>query len=312
MEQRVSRILFADDFLSAGVTTPNNLATTQLGLYSRNGKLVDEVGADNSIFYCVQGVGNTRLAPIWGSPIYYHHVTTLKLNSYQAPVNQVTTITMPAPLVAGDEYSIRVVYKFNKDYYSNRQETQLFSVYITDAIVLGGAAALATEFETVINAIQTGYAFNEFRMHITPSTAGADLILTGDTEEVRFEVFMWKNIEQAPTGATIVYTTDADQGVGTYNLVREMEDYIHGHLGHMNRTKWPIDTPTFYSTSGVCYDMITIEHHNISTTGSVGVQEYQHNPVSTIIAVDNSAGITAGLFAKLQALIPASTVTPAF
>jgi hypothetical protein len=297
MEQRVFKTIIGSSIVSAGATSPEALLDGQVGVYARNMVLTDEGTADNSVIYLVQG--NTAGYPKWSDPIVINKATSYAIRDYEASANQVTDITIPAgaTLAVGDQIFLHLLYKHNKDYWSERQEKYTYTVTVTAAHLAGVAADLiAAEFAVFIN---DGAAYFGTRTHVTATSAAAVLTLTGLDEIVNFEAIL-SNYDVA-VGA-VVYTTPGDLGNGTYRQVSDMEDYQKGWYGFDNRRKWPVDEYTLAATVGTCYDTIVLEHHNIASTGSIGSDAYVRNPLSTVIALEQGAA-SAALQVVLDALI---------
>jgi hypothetical protein len=229
--------------------------------------------ADTDTIYIAEGTGETYTKVneagtavtgvrklIVSDPIEAKNVISYLGRSYSALVQQVVTITPSLTPVVGTEYTLRVVY--TDSYERPGQIAVTYRVTCTVATV----ANLITLFTAKINTHTTR------RIDATDNTT--TLILTGrampysitDTVNaidefymVNFKVTLLSNNYTVAT--TVVYTTAPFPGNGTWQRVRDAEKKAQSYKGIMNRTVFPVYTPTMRTVASTNYDAIIIEHN---------------------------------------------------
>jgi len=224
-------------------------------------------------------------------------IVAVRLEEYRAPVAQVVTVTIPAPVVDND-YVLVVVDKADKEILQRRQDRQTYSV---KAVTGETATTLAAKFRALINADQSS--------HLVASGTGASLVLTAQTDGVDaaglpgsqhyFEAFLSTRDglgnEQSLKSA-VVNTTAVDFGNGTYVQVKEIERFAQGYEGYLNRTKFPVELyPSDLSAAGT-YDLIVLAYNNKYYSNSTVFGDRVSDPIEIVIAV------TAGATTALEAL----------
>lgn len=216
--------------------------------------------------------------------------------SYSAAVQQVVTVTPSLTPVVGTEYAIRIVY--TDTYERPGQVAYTYRVICTAATV----ANLCTLFTAKIN--------GHTQRRVTAADNTTNFTLTGRampydiTDTVNaidefyqpiFRVFPVSNNFTAAT--TIVYTTNASAGNGTWQRVRDAEKRAQSYKGIMNRTIFPIQTPTMRTVASTNYDTIVIE----SNKPYFSPDSYNKTTrVTTEIYIVDGASQTANVLAVLD------------
>jgi hypothetical protein len=256
--------------------------------------------ADSDIIYICQGTGSTYnyvneegtavstnrkillSDPIEGALVKNYHGV-----SYAAKAEQVTTITPDTP-VLGTEYLVRIVYKDMNEHPG--QFTQTYRAVATGTNV-------DTDLIDLLLAKINGHAGSR-----VVASGTTTLILTGkpipacttglsDLEEFRmveFEAFINKisvataTLGQWQDSGTVVYTSAADYGSGTWEVVRDMEKRALPYRGVTNFTVFPVYSPTVCTVVSATYDLIVIEHDKSYL--SPDNQYIKQAPLTTVIA----------------------------
>ena len=265
--------------------------------------------ADTDTIFICQGTGDTYdytdeegtavstvRKIILSDPIEGKLVKKFTGTSYDAKSEQIDTYTLTGLVpVVGTEYFVRIVYKDMNEHPG--QFTQTYRIIATDALL----ATFVVAMNAKIN------AHSGRRVNCTTNTT-TTLVLTGraipgcttgtsDLEEFRmveFESFLnyidsdgnWAiNTATAPSPVRTV----ADYGVGTWELIRDMEKRALPYLGVHNFTMFPVQVPTVRVVKDETYDMIVIEHDKSYV--SPDNQYVKQAPLTTVLAIaDNAAG----------------------
>ena len=253
--------------------------------------------ADTDIIYICQGTGTTydyvneagtsvttNRKILLSDPIEGKLVKKYTGISYAAKAEQVTTITPDTP-VLGTEYLVRIVYKD-----MNEHPGQFTQTY----------RAIADGVDVDANLIDHLIAkINGHKGARVVASGSTTLILTGkpipecttsvnDLEEFRmveFEAFI--NKVSTTTGrwedsGSVAYTSAADYGSGTWEMVRDMEKRALPYLGVTNFTMFPVKQPDMRTVKSTTYDLIVIEHDKSYI--SPDNQYIKQAPLTTVIA----------------------------
>lgn len=327
MNKRTFKIYF--HYATTGTTltnasTPTNLAVGEIGIFKDNmlGLAAGDTYARNELtasrtegIYVMQrnglGVNDFTAPPM---RIVGHQITSIKHCAYQAPVDQVTTITIPSGTPVAGDYHLRVLYTWDKDLFSLRPDRIDYSMY-TDGTKTW--ATMLTELVAIVNSDN----YNGRRaVSAAVATVGPNevLTLTGikpvgsgygiydiQSCEVRFDACVVNATGDDTIGT--VATTASNTGKGAiFKMLRE-EDYMKGYLGQDNRRGFPVDQPRYFAnTAGVTgWDTVTIEHYTRHTTGDIGQLEFKESPLTTIIAYRTglSGAVKTAMFGGFNSFI---------
>lgn len=211
--------------------------------------------------------------------------------SYAAPANQVSYVGYNTSSGSIDvqpytDYKLTILFTHDTDMYAEQHVPRTY-YYTTGAS--DTQATVAAAFVTMINA-------DEFYGVVAASVnSGANygIRLTGQNldfivgqykyNKMRFEVLL------SGFGTTAVtLNTAASLGVGTYEQIAELEWFVNGFDGVINRVHFPAPTGTTDAVSGETYDVIAIEHYlsdeNYAISGTKPARAL------TMIAVPDTAG----------------------
>jgi hypothetical protein len=265
--------------------------------------------ADSPIIYIAEAIGQTYSTTneagttvtgirklIVSDAIEGNKVTSYLGRAYAAATAQVVTITPSLTPVVGTEYTLRVVYTDTYD--RPGQVAVTYRVICTAATV----ANLCTLFTAVIN--------KHTQRRITATDGTTNIVLTGrvmpyditDTVnaideyyQVNFKVTLLSNNFTAAT--TVVYTTAATPGNGTWQRVRDAEKIAQSYKGVMNRTHFPVFTPTMRTVASTNYDTIVIE----SEKGYFSPDSYNKTTrLTTELYIVDGASQTANVLSVLN------------
>lgn len=324
MLQRTSKLLIGKDISrdaqvvdGAVITTTagsTGLADGEIVVLDKNFNVLaaGKTIADTDIIYICQGTGSTfdyanELGTavtgvrklLFSDPIEGAKVKNYKGVSYSAIVEQVTTITPDTP-VLGYDYVLRIEYK---DMISpSGQFTQTYRVTADGVDV----------HTNLIDLLQAKIAKHK-GCRIT-ATGTTTLILTGkaipeattgfnDVRPYSQVVFTARIIKVSQTAGqegqwiesgTVVYTTPAFAGSGTWEQIRDLEKDNWAVRGAQNFMPYPYASfpEQRVSTSGT-YDLIVIEHDRSYL--SPDNQYIKQAPLTTVLAfVVPSAGTQEG------------------
>jgi len=246
--------------------------------------------------------GSKRLR--FSDPIEGAKVRSYRAEPFVVKAEKVVTLAaVTAPLVAGTEFVLRLVYKDIKEHPGQFTQTYRFTLV---------AGALTTT--DLFNGLRT--ALNGHSGRRVDGTGAATLILTGreipecctgltDIDKfnmVDFTVYLnyvdadgnW----QAVTGAAQTLTTPLAYGSGNWEQIRDIEKAQMAHLGITNLTHFPVVSPAMSTVVDSYYDMIVIEHDK--TYLAPNNQGVEQTPITTVIALATAVtGINAGTQAGL-------------
>lgn len=227
---------------------------------------------------------------VFSDKIRIKDVSAVNKQVYTAKTEQVVTIALGTP-VEGGEYVITVIDTSDDEILTQRQNKRVYTIVAASGET---SATLATKFRTAINADPASI--------VTASGSAANVVLTADvntatvnaageySKQYTFEAF---SAQASVFGyyqgfGTVTYTTAPVFGSGLFYQVRTLEQRGLGYTGVTNRTKFPVETPTYTTVPGTNYDVYVIEVERAYDSNSETFGEVS-SPVSLIIPVTTTA-----------------------
>lgn len=326
--------IFVSKDVTVDATGLSDLADGELAIVKADGKTLMTAGetlADSEYFYIAQGTATA------GEPILSPRIEGARIRKWTGkeytPVTQqvsyigynenITTYALnnANDFTAGDVLIIHVNLSYDKEMRSNRTWNRTFFHTVTAAGV-ADTAVITADFVSQINSdpvlknLITASA-------VTDGTGAYDGIKLvgkaiahssyGKLQQVVFEVtldgdawntdhgvdefgYIYYNGTKTATGTN---SNVATKGIGTYDLVLDLERFAAGYNGQTNRTLFPIDPFTAYALSTEAYDMYVIEVANVSE--SVSGDTLVLKPQNIFIAVPYDAAANNG--AALEAIL---------
>lgn len=278
--------------------------TSEYLIIKEDGSIVDATEAldrEDKITIVVNAPDGTK---VFSDKIRIGDITAYETQTYTAKTEQVITITLPTP-TAGNEYTVSVIDKSDKEILQCRQNKRTYSVIAATGET---ATTLGDKFRTLINADTASIvaATGTTTLILTAKSVASTANIIGEFPAQYFFDVTSTQLNPTtypipyPTAAgTIAYTTAVAFGSGNFWQIRKLEQRGIGYTGVTNRTKFPVESGTFTSVSGTNYDVAIIEDDNRHDTNVV-VEGQKHSPRTTIIACTN--GSSTGLFAILARL----------
>jgi hypothetical protein len=313
--QRTTKLLIGKDISrdaqvvdGAVITTTagsTGLADGEIVVLDKNFKVMaaGQTIDDTDTIYICQGTGSTfdyanelgtpvltvrRL--LFSDPIEGVLVKSYKGVSYSAIVEQVTTITPDTP-VSGYDYVLRIEYKdmphpsgqFTQTYRvtadGTNVDTNLIDLFLAKLAKHSGARVTGSGSTTLI---LTGKAIPEATTGFNDVRGYDQVVFTAriiKVSQTAGQEGQW--IESG----TVVYTTAASAGSGTWEQIRDMEKDNWAGRGFrgFNAMPYPYQTyPDQRVTVGGTYDLIVIEHDKSYL--SPDNQYVKRAPLTTVIA----------------------------
>jgi hypothetical protein len=194
------------------------------------------------------------------------------------------------------EYSLHIVFKHNKDIWSQRQHKKTFH-YTTG--IGATAAEIVDAFVDLINNDE------ETSSLVVAANVGPDLgiSITGlvqpyntldEFEQVQFELALDGGFGGSSETTLFEFgagnSVNRENGSGTYELVRDIENDMQGYEGITNRVGFPVPDFPFYAEAANEYDVYSIQHDDVH--GSSSLNRDIASPMVDIIAVPRASGIT--------------------
>lgn len=264
------------------ITLSSGLADGEVVVLDKNRKVLaaGSTIADSDTIYICQATGSTynyslpdgtavtssrkvRLSdPIKGNLVKAYTGTSYAAKSEQTIVFDVTAT---AAVVVGTEYILRVVYKDMNEHPGQFTATYRHTPAVT---------TLATWTDNMMDAVNahsgrrvqatsTGTSITLTGLPIPECTSGlTDIDKFSMVEFDAFLLYVDSNDYWQELTITSKTTTPADYGVGTWELMRDMEKDSWGYLGITNRTHFPVQVPDACVVKNATYDVIHIEHDN--------------------------------------------------
>lgn len=311
MLNRVNKVLIGKDISRtgslalAGGTSAGNLVDGEIVVLDKDLNIATAgvTIADTDTLYIIQGLSETFTfkradtgAAVTGArrfkisdPIEGRLVKKYEGVSYSAPAEQVDTIVCTSLVAtAGTEYVLRLVYKDINEHPGQFTQTYRYTTVTGDAFGDIGDALVAA-----VN--------GDDGSRVTAAFGTPDLTLTGlprpecttglnDLDEfiiVRFDTFL--NVVNSDgfweTSAydSLTKTTAADEGIGTWEILRDAERRELSYEGIDNRIHYPVLIPELTTVVAETYDLIVIESDKSYV--SPDNQYVKQAPLSTCIAI---------------------------
>ena len=320
-----NRIVLIGKDVNITATNLGNLAEGELCVLKQDGTLLTagETISDTPYITIVRG-GATTGDHYFSQKITGANVKRWKGSEYAAAVEQVTYIGSDgangsiSPVTDSTEYTLHIIFKNDKTVFSEHQERRSFSYTSSSS---ADQQEIADAFVELINADAVCKDYLTASETNNGADYGIKLLAKAQTyskndgyEQINFEVAL----DDAFTNATridekgYVYLNGAtpttvgstsvapDPGVGTYELVCDMENFALGQRGLTNRTGFP--TPSgldLMAEATEKYDIYVIAHDDIHA--SANLNGYVESPLATIIAIPYDAA--AGNGGALEALL---------
>lgn len=313
---RDAQIVAGEDI--ATVIASGNIASGEVVVLDKNKNVLaaGSTKSDTDTIYLAQGTGETfsytneagtttttNRKVVFSDPIQASGIKSYKGAAYTAKQEQVTTITYPAvATTVGREYILRIVYKDLAEHPG--QFTQTIRRVCTSATQATHVASLVADINNFpgirVTAADSGGAVFTLTGKAIPECTTS----VNDIEEYRqvsFEVFVnyINSSDQTVTlGATITKTNAPYPGVGTWELVRDMEKVAQGYKGITNKTHFPVIKPDMQTVVSTNYNLITIEHDNSYLSSDN--QVVKKTPITTVLALVDGAAQGTDILAALN------------
>lgn len=303
-----------------------DLEVGEIGVFKNDGAVL---AGDLSTAEYIQIVQGTEDGPKFSDRIYGASVKGYKGSSYAAATEQETFIGSngvtgdieggDSGVAVGEEFSLHVVIKgFDKDLYSKRQLRKSFShvaVAGTEEELRDGlfAAIVGDDFFQDAATAKAGAlirvdkttAGGNFGIKFTALAQTAKSLDEG--EQVMFEIALDKGFTSATridelgyvyldgaaptaTGSTSVVPV---RGTGTYQAVKDLEEFAQGFQGITNKVGFPVSDYPKYAETAANYDLIVIEHDHVHASGNL--ESAVAAPAMTIIALLEASTDAAAL-----------------
>jgi hypothetical protein len=297
-------------------TSPANLEEGEIMVIGADGNALAGALSTSEYIQIVQGTAD---GPKFSDKIFGANVKAFKGSSYAAAVEQETFIGSngvtgdieggDSGVAVGEEFSLHVVIKgFDKDLYSKRQLRKSFSHTASagteEELRDGLFAAIVGDdaFQDNVTAkagalieIEKTTAGGNFGIKFTALAQTASSLDEG--EQVVFEVVLDKGFTSATrldelgyvylngaaptaTGATSVVPV---KGTGTYQAVKDLEEFAQGFQGITNKVGFPVADYPKYAEAAANYDVVVIEHDHVHASGNL--EQSVAAPAMTIIAL---------------------------
>jgi hypothetical protein len=262
---------------AAGVTNPSEVAEAEVVAFNvddySTGTLDLDAATTVDRVVFVQGVP-TGETPIF-SPVFnvsdIKYASQVKTTAYQAPVAQVTTVTVDVTTENTGVATLRVV-RADAGFMPHER--------VTVETTLDGKTATQVAAALVVALNNNSQTF------VTATSSGAAITLTGATG-VSFET----SLDDYTNDWTIAATTTPNFGTGTTEHVSNLEQIAYGG-NYTNRIYLPV-TPPSYVVAGKNYNLTTVRIPTNTTPNISSANAY----VELIIAVTaGGTGINLNTF----------------
>jgi len=219
-------------------------------------------GLTFTIIYKDLNNDNFRRGPIVATETL--HPYTQK--AYTAPTLQVDTLQVPATVVAGDQYIIRLAVPNYAEMISQQDEVYFYGNYVAatgdnaDAVALGLQLSLKGRLDSLPSPIADVTVSTDT---VTVTAVAQTYVRSKfDGKPVYFHLTLANPQDIAQDRTT---TVPANPGAGTYNQVAGMEEFYAGYQSDwLNRTAdFPGDgNPTFAAEVGATYGSSVFTYRN--------------------------------------------------
>jgi hypothetical protein len=324
--ERPYKILIGKDGIEANATGLANLEVGEIAVIEKDGTIL--AGALSTTEY-IQIVQGTVDGPKFSDKIYGASVKAYKGASFAAAVEQISMIGYNGnagdieggSVAVGEEFSFHVVIKgFDKDLYSTRQLRKSFS-YVAEAATQASVADGLKARLVGDAAFQDGATAKAgalIRVDVLSSGANRGIKLTAlaqvpgkldEGEQVIFEIGLDKGftaatqidelgyiyLDGAAPTATSTQSVLPVKGTGTYQAVKDMEEFAQGFQGISNKRGFPVKDYPSYAVEGQAYNILVIEHDHVHASGNL--EQSISAPAMTIVAFadGDSATLKAGV-----------------
>jgi hypothetical protein len=246
---------------NAATVDPNDVATGKVGLLDvENGFVgLEDAGGAPSRFQIVQGVAS-GWPPISGI-LEKANIKDVRFRAYEAPANQVTTIT-PITATADGEVIVRLT-RLEQGFEKYPRVAYTIQVEEGDT-----ATEIGDKLRAAITAAKAAASnINNAHIHFVNASGTSTIILTAqDAKDItypnsgqRFEqISFHTSIEtDLPDEWTVANTTAPSHGSGSYLQVRNYEQEAFGNKSFYY-TEWRPQTPPQFASDSVTYDLIHI------------------------------------------------------
>lgn len=293
--------------LATNGTAMTNLADATAGRYlviKEDGSTVTAATAldrDEKVQIVVNSAGGVKY---FSDKVRVGDITAYNTEAYAAKTEQVITFTASTP-VAGQEYTIAIIDKSDKEILQARQAKRTYTVV---AVTGETVQTLNGKFIALINADAASQvvASGTTTLVLTAKSVANVADQVGETPaQIVFDIFpsqlnpLTYPIPVPSTFGTVAYTTVPAFGSGQYYQIARLEQLSQGYKGITNRTRFPAPQVQYLSVAGTTYDVAVVEYDNRHDTNVV-VEGEKRAPITQIIAV--TSGASAGLFAILARL----------
>tara|TARA_R100000951_G_scaffold110353_1_gene108300 strand:- start:828 stop:1880 length:1053 start_codon:yes stop_codon:yes gene_type:complete len=317
--ERPYKILIGTVGVAADTADVANLTVGEIAVVGPDGAILAGGLATAEYIQIVQG---TVDGPKFSDRIYGANVKSYKGSAYDAAEEQVSMIGYngnagdieSGSVAIGEEFSFHVVIKgFDKDLYSTRQLRKSFQ-YVAEAATQASVADGLKARLVGDAAFQDGATAKAgalIRVDVLSTGADRGIKLTAlaqvagkldEGEQVSFEIGLDKGFTAATQIDELGYIyldgaapTDTDKqsavpvkGTGTYQAVKDMEEFAQGFQGISNKRGFPVKDYPSYAVEGQAYNIIVIEHDHVHASGNL--EQSIAAPAMTIVAFPDESG----------------------
>ena len=209
--------------------------------------------------------------------------------SYSAKAEQVDTInTTGISATAGTEYVLRLIYKDMQEHPGQFTQTWRYIVQTGD-----DADAIATALTAAVNSddgARVVAAFGTPNITLTGLPRPECTTNLRDLDEfkiVRFDTLLnvvnSDGLWETAAYTSITKTTAADEGIGTWEQLRDAENRALSYVGIENRIHYPVLKPDLATVIDETYDLVVIESDKSYV--SADNQYVKQAPLTTVIAI---------------------------
>jgi hypothetical protein len=259
-------------------------------------------GADTSVSATTKLIGFARGTAVLGEPILAGPIPVAGIrealnNPYQAPVNQISTLTVTAVPAVGETAIFKVIYHDNLSIIPNQIKQTVVGVIATTANVVSTTTwATAIKAEFVKQTAELGG-----NLFVAVTSAAAVVTFTGITlktsssyngidrpETLVFEVGVPEATDTVSTYTVVDPATAAKAGQGDPAKIAWLEEQHMGRLGYADRRMWN-DTKKYQSqlVAGITdYEVLVINADQFTEGDMQGTRA---NPIGAVIATSAAA-----------------------
>ena len=296
------KILIGKDVARTAALTVANIADGEIAVVKNDMTIMNagDTIANSEYCYIVQGVfeNGVRVAPRFSAKIQGAQVTKWGGTSFQAAVQQVTTVGAvnagagSVNLVNATEYRLSLIFTFDKVIGSERQLVRRF-YYTSDSTATQAeiTAAMVTAIngddvakDLVVAAQTTGAVVTDSGLTITAKPQAYKII--DGYEQVTFKTVMDAGFSDG--GTTTLGEALPNYGSGTFAHVSDLERAALGYDGITNLMRFPVPSYPVYAVSTATYDVYAIQHSDRHATANLNKDGL--SPEMTLVAMPVGAG----------------------